>query len=232
MNITGFFSCSRGSSFGNESQIAWTTRSREKTLDRRRGGGGISGATEIADIYLPPSLIRARLSFTTLTPGSPKKPSQRPSVFSWISVSHGRERQVPDGGDPGSLQLRVGERDIRVDARRRGRHCVDRNLVDRQTWVVRRLELQHGLRVRGDELRERGVRRAEVRERRARRVVGGRSRRRPLVERRRRREELRRERRADDPAVVVDQAAVRLRRESELGRSRSSAPDRRGRTRA
>ena len=36
MNITGFFSCSRGSSFGNESTIAWPTSSREKTLERRR----------------------------------------------------------------------------------------------------------------------------------------------------------------------------------------------------
>ena len=33
MNITGFFSWSRGSSFGNESRTAATARSREKMLD-------------------------------------------------------------------------------------------------------------------------------------------------------------------------------------------------------
>ena len=39
-NITGFFSCSRGSSFGNEPRIAATTSSREKTLERRTLVGG------------------------------------------------------------------------------------------------------------------------------------------------------------------------------------------------
>ena len=36
MNMTGFFSCSRGSSFGNESRVAARTRSRENMLVERR----------------------------------------------------------------------------------------------------------------------------------------------------------------------------------------------------
>ena len=74
MNITGFFSCRRGSSLGNESLIAASVSSREKMLDDVRA---ITGSV---------SLSRARLSFRTFTPGSPKKPRLRPSVFCVISV--------------------------------------------------------------------------------------------------------------------------------------------------
>ena len=73
MNITGFLNCFRGSSFGNESRIAATVRSREKMLELWRA------------IYCPVSLSRARLSSSTFTPGSPKNPRLRPSVFSEIS---------------------------------------------------------------------------------------------------------------------------------------------------
>ena len=83
MNITGFRACVRGSSFGNESRIAASTSSREKTLPLARA------------ITCPPSWSRARLSSRTLTPGSPRKPRLRPSVLSWISfctVASGRCR--------------------------------------------------------------------------------------------------------------------------------------------
>jgi hypothetical protein len=53
MNMTGLRTWARGSSFGNESPTAATTRSREKTLERR------------AAIYVPPSRSSARLSFNT-----------------------------------------------------------------------------------------------------------------------------------------------------------------------
>ena len=82
MNITGFRTCERGSSFGNESRIAARTSSREKTLPRAPAIG-----------YLPPRWSRARFSSRTLTPGSPKKPRLRPSVLSSISfctVAKGR----------------------------------------------------------------------------------------------------------------------------------------------
>ena len=73
MNITGLRHCRRGSSFGNESRIAATTMSREKMLAAARA------------ITAFCSLSSARLSSRTLTPGSPKKPSERPSVLSSIS---------------------------------------------------------------------------------------------------------------------------------------------------
>ena len=85
MNITGFFSCSRGSSFGNESP---DRRERELAREDARALGR-------GHHYFPPSLSSARLSSSTLTPGSPKKPSERPSVFCLISfctVASGRWR--------------------------------------------------------------------------------------------------------------------------------------------
>ncbi len=74
MNITGFFTWLRGSSFGNESLIACLTISGSKMFVSLR-----------AIDYFPWALSRARLSFRTLTPGSPKKPSERPSVLSEMS---------------------------------------------------------------------------------------------------------------------------------------------------
>ena len=53
-----------------------------------------------------------------------------------------RQRQAPDRGDPPRLQLRVGGRDVGVDAGARGRDRVDRDVVDRQARVVRALELE------------------------------------------------------------------------------------------
>ena len=83
MNITGFLNCSRGSSFGNESLTAPRT---------------ISGAKMLSDLraiscWAP--CPRARLSSSTFTPGSPKKPQERSIVYFEIScftVSSGRCR--------------------------------------------------------------------------------------------------------------------------------------------
>src|SRR5262249_36802958 len=66
-------------------------------------------------------------------------------------------------------------------------------------------------------LRQLGVRRAEVGEGGAAGVVGRRRRRRSLVEVARARERLRGQPRADDPSIALDQTAVRLAREHELG---------------
>src|SRR5262249_30922423 len=93
MNITGFLTWWRGSSFGNESRIAIRTISREKTLERLAvvtgdgplGGGAGGGGATVDVIYWPPALSRARLSSSTFTPGSPKNPSDRPSEWSLIS---------------------------------------------------------------------------------------------------------------------------------------------------
>ncbi len=88
MNITGFLNWRRGSSFGNESRIAVRTISREKTLLRLAlvtGDGAVGIGATVVDIYVPPSSSSARFSSRTLTPGSPKKPHERPVVFWSIS---------------------------------------------------------------------------------------------------------------------------------------------------
>ena len=73
--------------------------------------------------YLEPS--SARFSSSTLTPGSPKKPSERPSVCSSTSVEHLRQRQRARARDPRGLEAGVGRRDVRVEARSRRRDGVD-----------------------------------------------------------------------------------------------------------
>ena len=156
MNMTGFLTCSRGSSFGNESRIAARTISREKTL---------ASCAPLA----PVSRSSARLSSRTLTPGSPKKPSERPSVFSSISVLNRRERQLAHGRDAVRLELRVGGRDVGVDPGAGGRHGVDRDVVDRQARVVRAARASGSPRLLPDVLGEVGVRRPEVRRRSFRR---------------------------------------------------------------
>ena len=126
MNITGFRTCCRGSSLGNESRIATSTSSREKTL------------ADLRAIYFPCSLSRARFNSRTFTPASPKKPQLRPSVFSRDQLLHRLQWEVPDLRDPRRLEIRVGGRDVWVDARARRRDGVDRDVVDRQAGVVRR----------------------------------------------------------------------------------------------
>ena len=136
MNITGFLNWSRGSSFGNESRIAASTSSREKTLARLA-----------RHLLFLSSLSRARLSSSTLTPGSPKKPRPRPSVFSEISfctVASGRWRTAAMRR---AWSCAYAGEMSGIDPRRRGRDRVDRDVVDRQSRVVRALELEDRLRV-------------------------------------------------------------------------------------
>ena len=117
----------------------------------------------------------ARLSSSTLTPGSPKKPSERPSVLLVDQLlrrsSSGSSRTAAIRA---RLELRVGGRDVRVDARARGRDRVDRDVADREARVVRPLELEDRARAPPDVLGEVRVRRAEVGEgRRRRRCTAG-----------------------------------------------------------
>ena len=169
MNITGFLSCRRGSSFGNESLTAASASSREKMLDAMRA------------IYCPPSLSSARLSSSTFTPGSPKKPNDRPSVFcsiSFCTVASGRCRTAATRRDcsaayAGEMSGSIPEPDVVTAS-------------TGMSWIVR--PGLYGPRASGSPrvvahvLRESRARRAEVRERRAGGVVGRRGRRRPLVE--------------------------------------------------
>ena len=127
----------------------------------------MSPGAATVDIYLPPSLTSARLSSRTFTPGSPKRPSQRPSVFSLISfwtVASGRWRTAATRC---ACSCAYASEISGIDPGRRRHDRVDRDLVDRQARVVGPLELEHGVGVLLHELRERRVRRAEVRERRA-----------------------------------------------------------------
>ena len=65
MNITGFVTCSRGSSFGNESRIAASDDARARRC-----------SPTARAISVPCSRSSARLSSSTFTPGSPKKPER------------------------------------------------------------------------------------------------------------------------------------------------------------
>ena len=97
------------------------------------------------------------MSSSTLTPGSPRKPSARPSVCSSTSVEHARRAAGRAPGATRAAWSGVGDRDVRVEARARGGDRVDRDRRAGREAVL--------LAVRGD--RARDVRRASVRVRRA-----------------------------------------------------------------
>ena len=203
MKITGLRTSVRGSSFRKESPDRRArTISRVNRLSERGGHRAVSSSS-------------ARLSSSTLTPGSPKKPMKRPSVASSISSwtrSSGRPRTSATAR---RLQLGVGRRDVRVDAGAGGGDGVDGDVADLEAGVVRAFELEDRLRLLVDRRREVGVRRPEVREARPGRVVvDGRG---PRVEVLGLRERLRGEPRADHLAVALDQAPVGLLGEGDLG---------------
>ena len=195
--------------------------------ERREPGEGDdeAGLAPMADHDAP---SRARLSSSTLTPGSPRKPSDRPSVWSSTSVEHGFQRQRRGLGHPRRLELGVGHRDVRVEARPRGGDRVDGHAgVGGQAVLVAVGDhpFLHG----GDELRVGG---SEVRRRRD--VVGqvgrvgrlavdlrtrgpGSGRRRAAVEVLLAGELLADEAGPDRPAVGLDERAVGLVGEQHLG---------------
>src|SRR5262249_58545689 len=68
---------------------------RERIADRREHKVAVPHVCRAACHQVPCSLSSARLSSRTFTPGSPKKPSVRPSVFSetsFCTVASGRWR--------------------------------------------------------------------------------------------------------------------------------------------
>ena len=214
MNITGFLTCRRGSSFGNESRIAASTSSRREDASLCHSGS-IECEVELED-------VDARLA----------EEAEAAAVGVLLDqLLDGREGQMADGRDATRLERGVGRRDVGIDAGARRRHGVDGNVVDREPRVVRPLELEDRLGVLRDELREIRARRPEVQEGRRARVVRRRRPRRTLVEVARPGEALGGELRADDVPVAVDQAAVDLAREGNRREGRSSAPGTRSRTR-
>ena len=113
-NMTGLRTCTRGSSLRSAS------RRSAGAGDRR--GRRASARRRLGHRRRPPR-SSARLSSSTLTPGSPSTPRKRPSVFSSISSSTRssgsrgpRRRAWPGCG--------VGLGDVRVDAGGRGGHGV------------------------------------------------------------------------------------------------------------
>src|SRR5690349_15579700 len=88
MNITGFLTWARGSSFGNESRTAVTTSSREKRLEDLRAT--VECEVELQDVHAGLAEEVERAAFGVLLD----------------QLLHGRERQVSDGCDPPRLQRR------------------------------------------------------------------------------------------------------------------------------
>ena len=72
---------------------------RERIADRGERELAGEDARGLPGHYCAVSLSSARLSLRTLTPGSPKKPRLRPSVFFVDQALDGREREVAHGGD-------------------------------------------------------------------------------------------------------------------------------------
>ena len=105
MNITGFCTWLRGSSFGNESRIAASTSSREKTL------------ADAAAITSPPP-VECEVELEDVDAGLAEEAEAAPVGVLADQLLHGGERQVPDGGDAPRLQRGVRGRDVRDRCRR------------------------------------------------------------------------------------------------------------------
>ena len=210
MNMTGLRHCSA------------RVELRERVADRGDDDVAREDAAGCACHQAFCSLSSARLSSSTLTPGSPRKPSERPSVLSSISCSTARAAGCADGGDAARLELGVGRRDVRVDARARRRHRVDGDVADRRApGCTGRSSLRIAAAAAWTFLARSGFVGPRFANVVRAGVVGGRGRRGARVEVARARELLRGELGADDLAVARDQAAVRLVLERDLREARS-----------
>ena len=120
-------------------------------------------------VVMPVSSSSARLSSSTFTPGSPKMPSERPSVASSISSLDALLGEAALLGDARGLELGVGRRDVRVDARAGRRDGVDGDVADLEAGLYGRFEREDRRRALARPPCEVGVGRAEVGEGRGRR---------------------------------------------------------------
>ena len=117
-NITGLRTAAAGRACaGSSSAGAGSPR-------QERAGSVLIGAAA--------SSSRARLSSSTFTPGSPRKPRRGRRCARRSALEHAVERQPADRGDPVRLDPGVGLRDVRVDAGRRVGDRVDRDVGDGQ----------------------------------------------------------------------------------------------------
>ena len=130
MNITGLLSL--------EARVEL----RERVADRREHELAREDAAEVGGHQAPPRLVESEIELEDVDARLAEEAEAAAVGVLLDQLLHGRERQVPDGGDAPRLQLRVGGRDVGVDTRGGRRDGVDRDVVDRQARVVRRLELQ------------------------------------------------------------------------------------------
>ena len=109
---------------------------RERVADRRerRGRARRCWSTCVPSALCP---VEGEVELEHVDAGLAEEAQRAPVRVLADQLLDGRERQVPHGGDAPRLQLRVGRRDVRVDARARGRDRVDRDVADREAGVVR-----------------------------------------------------------------------------------------------
>ena len=148
-NMTGLRTWTRGSSFAKEPRSAGVRSSRVKS-----DGAGLIGHRVV------PS--RARLSSVTLTPGSPRTAEEAPVGLVLDQLLDAGRRQAAHARDAVGLDPRVGLGDVRVDARRGGRHRVDRDPGGGEPGRVGPLQLQVGRQLVAVEVPGRGLVRAAV----------------------------------------------------------------------
>ena len=196
---------------------------RERVPDRRERRSPREKRPGCVGLIAAVSLSSARLSSSTLTPGLAEEAERRPSVLLVDQRLH-RSRAAAGARRRCARACScafAGEMS-RVDARGGRRDRVHRDVADRQARVVRALELQdRAARCARTSFARSGLVGPRLAKVVAGGVVGRRRRRRPRVEVARRRELLRGEPRADDLAVALDEAAVRLVAGTRAARSRS-----------
>ena len=201
MKITGLRNCS-------------ADRASERGADRREDdvagedAGGRPGHRR--------HLVESEVELEDVDPGSPKKPSQRPSVFCVDQLRDTLRRETADRCDAAAWRSGVGRGDVRVDAGARGGDRVDGYVAGAARGCTGRSSFRRLRVARGPPSRGRGWSGRGSRTWSPRRCTRGRGRR-PRVEVLRPREGLCGQLRADDLAVPLDQAAVCLVGEGELG---------------
>ena len=104
MNMTGFRTCERGSSLGNESPDRG-----EHELARE------DAAACAGHRLLPSELVESEIELEDVHAGLAEEAEAAPVRVVADQLLHRRERQVADRGDAARLQCGVRRRDVRVD---------------------------------------------------------------------------------------------------------------------
>src|SRR3984885_1001636 len=136
-NMTGLRICTRGSSLVKLSSSARTTMSRRNSEIARR--------SEVARVDMallaPCEAVEGEVDLQHVYAGLAHEPEGVAVGVLRNKLVDLCQREVADGGDPVRLDVGIGDRDVRVDARGGALHGVRRDLRDRQRRVIRLLEL-------------------------------------------------------------------------------------------